>query len=501
MPDPFLFNPVKVVITILVALLPAIIYAIIIRYSEKYEREPWGSIAQAFMWGGTLGIILVILFRGFLRVYIEDNYPVIASDEQYFTLILVCFITPFVAELIKPIGLLFVRGDINEAEDGLIYGAVIGLGYTATENIFFGIFLAPLYGVWTFVTIVFMRSMSVMFIQSSATALSCYGFTRAMKVKHKTGSYFTAPLFLFAAIGIHAAFNYIVFMNLFDVGDIFFSMSSSLIFSIIFALIFMFMIYHKIYKLDREDEEKREDQEDAQEYGQPVGEDYGYDYDRPAPQPRQRPMPYYDSPGMRPEPPPRQQRDLRYSYPPPSRPRRPPPRRVPGRPGRPQYPAPRPPHHLTPEQASAPPQPRSQAHRAQYPYPTTQQPHQRPPRSRESVQIAPVESEPQVRSEEHKKRSTKQSVVEGKTIPVTSQKPKKSQKSEPATTIPKTPTGKTPAEKTPIKKAPEAVIIRQPKKKPEKKSEPEGEEEVSEDEVVFEVEESKDEEIDIDWED
>ncbi len=372
MANPFLLDPMKIIFTILISFIPAIIYAVIVRYSEKYEREPWGSIGQAFLWGGTLAIVIVILIRGFFSVYLEDNYPVIASDIQYKTLIIMCLITPLVAELIKPIGLLLVRADLLEAEDGLIYGAVIGLGFTATENLLFGIYLAPLYGIEMFVTVVFMRSMSVMFIQSSTTALTCYGITRAMKVKHKTGRFYAFPLFLLAAIGIHSLFNYIVFSDIFNIGDILFSMSSSLLFSIIFAFVLMTMIYFKIYRLDRIDEKTQQEarrevhevppehevyeQNRFREVTHPPHDTY-YDYDR-----------YYGPEQYPPHrPPPPRSRDFHYMYEPPARvpaPRRvPPPMRVrrppPSKPTRQHYgtrvPPPRPPRSIPPPPPPPPP--------------------------------------------------------------------------------------------------------------------------------------------------
>ncbi len=263
MTTPFIYSPDKLIITVLIAFLPSIIYSIIIRYSEKYEREPWGSIGQAFIWGGTLSIVLVIAIRGYFRLDFLPAY-IDSSDEQNLRFIVICILTPIIAEIIKPIGLLFVRSDILEAEDGLIYGAVIGCGYTATENLMFGVYLAPLYGINIFVTIVFVRTMSVMFIQSSTTALTCYGVTRAMKVKHRTGRFFAFPIFLFAAIAIHAVFNYFVYMDMFNIGEIniIFSISTSVLFSIIFALLLMFIIYFKIHRLDVADDKK--DKEMAQ---------------------------------------------------------------------------------------------------------------------------------------------------------------------------------------------------------------------------------------------
>ena len=124
MSDPFIYNPIKIVLTIVIAFLPAILYSIIIRYSEKFDRNPWGSIGQAFLWGATLSLVLVIIIRGFFRVEIFPNYDW-ASDEGRLRLIIICLITPVFAEILKPIGLFFVSGDILEAEDGLIFGAVI----------------------------------------------------------------------------------------------------------------------------------------------------------------------------------------------------------------------------------------------------------------------------------------------------------------------------------------------------------------------------------------
>jgi RsiW-degrading membrane proteinase PrsW (M82 family) len=266
MSDPFIYNPIKIVLTVVIAFLPAILYSIIIRYSERFDRNPWGSIGQAFLWGATLSLVLVIIIRGFFRVEIFPNYEW-ASDEGFLRLIIICLITPVFAEILKPIGLYFVGGDILEAEDGLIFGAVIGCGYTATENLMFGIYLAPLYGVDIFITVVFVRTMSVMFVHSSATALTCYGITRAMKIKHKSGRFLAFPLFLLAGILIHAGFNYFAYMDMFNVGDvnILVSVSSSVLFSVIFALLLLFIIYFKIHRLDTEEirEAKKVDKEAA----------------------------------------------------------------------------------------------------------------------------------------------------------------------------------------------------------------------------------------------
>lgn len=252
----------QLLITVLVAFVPSIFYAVLIRYVEKYDREPWGNIFSVFLWGATMAIILMILIRGVFKVHYAEMYPLQASDSAYFLLLTAVVVTPIVAEILKPLGLFFVSGDIEESEDGLIYGAVAGLGFAATDNLLYGIFLAPLYGLRVFLTVIIIRSVSVILIHSVTTAIVGYGFSRATAIKHKQGRLYAFPLFLFLAILIHASFNYLAITNpqlgTVELGDIG-AVAGSLVFSGALSIIMLILIYSKIYKLDRmgEDEDKK----------------------------------------------------------------------------------------------------------------------------------------------------------------------------------------------------------------------------------------------------
>jgi len=246
----------EIVYIVLIAFIPSIIYMIVLRYVEKYDREPWGSMFTVFLWGATMGVVVVIIFRGMFYVHFGDYYPDLASDRKFTQLIAAVLITPIVAELIKPAGLLFVRYDIEESEDGLIYGAVSGLGYAATENLLFGIFLVSIYGMDFYINIVIIRSISVVLLNASASALTGYGVSRARAIKHKTGTLWAFPLFLLTAIAMHGFFNFLMISGL-GMQDIY-SVSSSLVFAIMLSIIFMTWIYSKIYRLDRLDDKEPE---------------------------------------------------------------------------------------------------------------------------------------------------------------------------------------------------------------------------------------------------
>jgi RsiW-degrading membrane proteinase PrsW (M82 family) len=246
----------EIVLLIIIAFLPSIIYMVVLRYIEKYDREPWGSLGNVFLWGATMGVVVVIVVRGAFRVHFNDYYPELASDHKMVGLILAVLITPLIAEIIKPLGLLFVRHDIEEAEDGLIYGAVAGLGYAATENLLYGIFLVSIYGMEFFIYVIILRSISVVLLHASATALTGYGVSRATAAKHKVGSIFAFPLFLFAAIGLHSFFNYLMVSGE-GISDLV-SVGSSFSLAIVISIFFMGWIYFKIYRLDRLDEKEIE---------------------------------------------------------------------------------------------------------------------------------------------------------------------------------------------------------------------------------------------------
>ncbi|UCH89188.1 MAG: PrsW family intramembrane metalloprotease [Thermoplasmata archaeon] len=248
----------EIVIVILLAFMPSIIYMVALRYVEKYDREPWGSMGTVFLWGATMGVVAVILVRGIFRVHFGDRYPDLATDRETVELILACCITPIIAEIIKPLGLLFVKYDIEESEDGLIYGAVSGLGYAATENLLYGIFLVSIYGIEFYIFVIIIRSISVVLLNASTSALTGYGVSRATAVKHKVGKIYAFPLFLGAAIGIHSLFNYLMVSGV-GISDIT-SVSTSFAFAISISIGFMAWIYLKIYRLDRLDAPKHDDE-------------------------------------------------------------------------------------------------------------------------------------------------------------------------------------------------------------------------------------------------
>jgi RsiW-degrading membrane proteinase PrsW (M82 family) len=117
-------------------------------------------------------------------------------------------IAPIVEEFTKPLALRLktVRNNLDELEDGLIYGAVAGLGFSATENLLYGYsFLSE--GFVAFLALMAIRSFGGCLLHASATALTGYGYGKTV-MKHS--SLFGVLPYFILAIFLHGFYNFLV---------------------------------------------------------------------------------------------------------------------------------------------------------------------------------------------------------------------------------------------------------------------------------------------------
>ncbi len=115
----------------------------ILWFLDRREREsPWLFVA-AFLWGGLLATGLALplnqLVLGWVSDFVAVNPELEAALGENAVLMLGAPIAgPLVEELTKGIGVLLLfallRGEFDNMRDGLIYGALIGLGFTWIET-------------------------------------------------------------------------------------------------------------------------------------------------------------------------------------------------------------------------------------------------------------------------------------------------------------------------------------------------------------------------------
>lgn len=225
---------IGIIILSFLAFAPAFAYVAWIRNTERYNREPWRGIFAAFLWGATIAIAVSIFIETLFEVPFSRAFPWDA------TLGISILLAPLAEEFAKPLGVSYIGKAIREPEDGLIYGAICGLGFAATENLLYEWDAAAEGNIATFVTTVAVRSVASMLLHASATAITGYGI--ALAKLEKKAFVEILPYYL-VAVCMHGAYNFIVSVNLF--GALF-----SLFLAIAFSIACMRYVRKRIIEMD-----------------------------------------------------------------------------------------------------------------------------------------------------------------------------------------------------------------------------------------------------------
>ncbi len=222
---------------LVVAFLPPLMYVVWIRNTERYNREPWRSILLCFLWGATIAVIAAFILETVLDVSLSLSF----NDQNILGLVLVIVVAPFVEEFTKPLALRMktVKRELDEPEDGFIYGAVAGLGFSATENLLYGFnFLSE--GLFAFIVLMAMRSIGGCLLHASATSFTGYGYGKTLL--GRTTWLNVLPYFLLA-IALHGFYNLLVSIDVIGV-------ATGLAVALLLVLVTITFIRRRIKMLD-----------------------------------------------------------------------------------------------------------------------------------------------------------------------------------------------------------------------------------------------------------
>jgi RsiW-degrading membrane proteinase PrsW (M82 family) len=222
---------------IFLSFLPPLLYTIWIRNRERYNREQWKPIFLCFLWGATIAIVAAFI----LEVIFELPFTYSLSDTEMTPFLAAVVIAPVIEEFTKPLALRLksVRYNLDELEDGLIYGAVAGLGFSATENLMYG-YSSLSEGIVAFLVLMAIRSFGGCLLHASATALTGYGYGKTV-MKHSS-LLGVLPYFILA-IFLHGSYNFLVSYELVGV-------TSGLFIAFLFVIIAITVIRKRIRTLD-----------------------------------------------------------------------------------------------------------------------------------------------------------------------------------------------------------------------------------------------------------
>lgn len=129
-------GPIGLAIGLFAAVLPAPLYLALGLRIDRYEPEPVGMLLGAFVWGATGAVVIALVLNTVAGLIVGSSF-----GEQAGELFAGNVSAPVVEESAKALALLAIyrwrRNELNGVLDGLVYAAMVGLGFATVENILY----------------------------------------------------------------------------------------------------------------------------------------------------------------------------------------------------------------------------------------------------------------------------------------------------------------------------------------------------------------------------
>lgn len=195
-------------ISVVAGIVPMVIYAFILYWFDRYEKEPLGLLLASFLWG----FIPAALFALITQVIFDLPLSVFfAQGALAYELVSASIIAPVTEEFIKGAAVLLIailaRREFDTIFDGVLYGSLVGFGFAAIENILYFATIGYEAGLGSLFFIIFMRAILFGLNHAFFTSLTGMGLAVA-RLSRSAATKIAAPLLgLSAAIVAHGIHN------------------------------------------------------------------------------------------------------------------------------------------------------------------------------------------------------------------------------------------------------------------------------------------------------
>lgn len=205
-----------IIIATILALVPTLVYAMLVWWLDRHEKEPLPLLVVAFLWGAVPAVILALI----LEIAIGFPLESILVTDQARDITTASLVAPIVEECVKAIILVVLflayRREFDNVLDGVVYGAMVGLGFACVENVLYLVNIAyesvpegsspqigSMFSLWVFRAGLFGLNHS-MFTAFTGAGL---GLARSLKFRWQRGA--IPALGLGAAMLFHGIHNFL----------------------------------------------------------------------------------------------------------------------------------------------------------------------------------------------------------------------------------------------------------------------------------------------------
>lgn len=190
-------------------------YFLIIRGSDRYEPEPFWLLSVAFFWGAVVSTLTALVFNevgeGAIRASLGAGQAALVDAST------ASFVAPLVEETSKGFGVLVLWAvsslwahELDGPLDGAIYGGVVGLGFTLTEDVLYISSAGAQHGGDAFFQTFILRTVLAGLSHASFTAMTGLGIGIAAESSGAIAKLLAPMGGWCAAVGLHFVHNYLV---------------------------------------------------------------------------------------------------------------------------------------------------------------------------------------------------------------------------------------------------------------------------------------------------
>lgn len=195
-------------LSVVAAVVPAIVYVVAVWWSDRYEHEPGWLLTTAFLWGAIPAILLSIAGA----VLLQGPQAVFDSGLRN-SLIHGTLVAPVVEEIAKGLALvgiaIFFAREIDSVLDGIIYGALVGIGFGMTENFLYFLQAAVEQDNANWLMVTFLRTVVFGLNHAFYSAILGAALGYALTARSTIGGRVRIAFFgLAAAIAVHSLHNF-----------------------------------------------------------------------------------------------------------------------------------------------------------------------------------------------------------------------------------------------------------------------------------------------------
>ncbi len=200
-----------ILVSLLVALVagvgPVVMYALIVWWFDRYEKEPWPLLLGAFLWGAAPATVLSVIIEFVLDVPMQF----VLGEGLALQSVRTALVAPVVEEIVKGAAVLavflWVRREFDSVLDGIVYGSLVGFGFAAVENVLATVGSIGEGGLQAMMMVIFLRSFLFGLSHALYTSLTGIGLALARSSRQAWLKVAWSLLGLLLAMAAHALHN------------------------------------------------------------------------------------------------------------------------------------------------------------------------------------------------------------------------------------------------------------------------------------------------------